>query len=123
MWDRFGREFGSGQKRCANCLEHDSGEKEVNGSPSKKSKSSKKEEAKTKSTPDKKKDEQNDNKNTEAGKEVAIANEDKFLPWFMPPRRWLGPSFGLDAFEKKFNEAGQLMRVKEDDTKFEVSSK
>ena len=48
--------------------------------------------------------------------------DDQFWPWFMPPRRWMGPSLGSgDELEKTIGRANQLMRVKEDDTKFEVS--
>ena len=58
----------------------------------------------------------------EAERQVAERSDDSFWPWFMPPRRWMGPSLGFGSeLAAHIGQGNQLMRVKEDDTKFEVS--
>ena len=53
---------------------------------------------------------------------VTERNEGSVRPWFMPPRRWLGPSLGFGKeFERSMSQLNQLMRVKDDESKFEVS--
>lgn len=100
MWDRFGHEFMEDRgDRCNHCKPE--AITDGNKMDSKKKKVEKGEKMETNGT-------------------MVERNEDKemFLPWFMPPRRWLGPSFG---FGEETSRANQLMRVKEDDSKFEVS--
>jgi HSP20 family molecular chaperone IbpA len=101
MWDRFGTEFigPDHHLQCRNC--HGAIET------------------------DKKKCEEKKNGAEKMETEGAVAErgeENFFYPWFMPPRRWVGENLGIEnQLEKTVDRANQLMRVKEDDAKFEVS--
>ena len=108
MWNRFGNEFLDHEQRqqCSNCcgaIESDS---------KKKNKSDKKE-ADGEKKPDKK---------GEGEEKMQTDGTMAERPWFMPPRRWTGANLGFDGdLAKPIDRANQLMRVKEDETKFEVS--
>jgi len=97
MWDRFDHEFLETSQHCPSCGSHKAVTHKEDG---------------TKMEDGTKKEDRT----------VAERGDDIFRPWFMPPRHWLRPAlrFG-EEFERSMNEASQLMRVKEDDTKFEVS--
>lgn len=58
----------------------------------------------------------------EEDKEVAKQDEDEVIsifPWLMPPKFWLNLEDLIDESGSK--QSSQLMRVKEDDSKFEVT--
>ena len=101
-WDRFGHEFIDDRgNRCTDCKPEAITDGNKDGSKKKRVEKGKEGKRETDGT-------------------MVERNEDKEMvcPWFMPPRRWLGPSFG---FGEETSRANQLMRVKEDDNKFEVS--